>query len=109
MECSWRLWPSPGMYTVTSLPLLSRRRAILRSAELGFFGVMVRPARQTPFLRGLPVSTGLLDLERCTLRGLRTSWFVVGILKSRSGARACSVRKSQPFAGLPLEEEAKYL
>src|SRR6185369_9699624 len=32
-ECSCRLWPTPGMYVVTSMPLVSRTRATLRSAE----------------------------------------------------------------------------
>src|SRR5262249_29966380 len=40
-ECSWRLWPSPGMYEVTSIPLVRRTRATLRSAEFGFLGVVV--------------------------------------------------------------------
>src|ERR1700745_1436694 len=31
-ECSWRLCPSPGMYTVTSIELVSRTRATLRRA-----------------------------------------------------------------------------
>jgi hypothetical protein len=29
------------MYAVTSMPLVSRTRATLRSAEFGFFGVVV--------------------------------------------------------------------
>ena len=32
----------PGMYDVTSAPLVRRTRAILRKAEFGFFGVIVR-------------------------------------------------------------------
>jgi hypothetical protein len=31
----------PGMYVVTSMPLVSRTRATLRSAEFGFLGVWV--------------------------------------------------------------------
>ena len=41
MECSCRLWPTPGMYAVTSIWLVSFTRATLRSAEFGFFGVVV--------------------------------------------------------------------
>src|ERR1041385_5549723 len=41
IECSWRLWPMPGMYVVTSTPFVRRTRATLRSAEFGFFGVWV--------------------------------------------------------------------
>src|SRR5207237_6913577 len=47
-ECSWRLWPMPGMYAVTSMWLVRRTRAIFRSAEFGFFGVIVRTIVQTP-------------------------------------------------------------
>src|SRR5581483_7143124 len=47
-ECSCRLWPSPGMYVPTSIPFVSRTRAIFRSAEFGFFGVIVETRVQTP-------------------------------------------------------------
>src|SRR5919204_405119 len=61
-ECSCRLWPSPGMYAVTSMPPEMRTRATLRSAEFGFFSVVVYTRVQTPrrcgaatfFLRPLP-------------------------------------------------------
>jgi hypothetical protein len=36
------------MYDVTSMPLVSRTRATLRSAEFGFFGVVVYTRVQTP-------------------------------------------------------------
>src|SRR5205823_3659210 len=54
-ECSCRLWPMPGMYAVTSIPFESRTRAILRSAEFGFFGVVVRTCVQTPRFCGEPL------------------------------------------------------
>src|SRR5437899_1108813 len=41
IECSWRLWPTPGIYDVTSSPFVSLTRATLRSAEFGFLGVVV--------------------------------------------------------------------
>src|SRR5215471_13318556 len=61
-ECSCRLWPSPGMYAVTSMPPEMRTRATLRSAEFGFFGVVVYTRVHTPrrcgaatfFLRPFP-------------------------------------------------------
>ena len=34
------------------MPLDKRTRAILRKAELGFLGVIVRTERQTPLLKG---------------------------------------------------------
>src|SRR3990167_2073501 len=40
-ECSCKLCPSPGMYAVTSMPFVNRTRAIFRSAEFGFLGVVV--------------------------------------------------------------------
>src|ERR687895_1904720 len=74
-ECSCRLWPSPGMYDVTSLPLVSRTRATLRSAEFGFFGVVVYTRVQTPrrcgaatfFLRPLPTSWEVVGIRRETV------------------------------------------
>ena len=53
-----QVWPSPGMYTVTSLPFDSRTRVIFRRAEFGFFGVIVRTSRQTPRFCGHFSSTG---------------------------------------------------
>src|SRR5216683_5828539 len=79
IECSCKLWPSPGMYAVTSTPLDRRTRATLRSAELGFFGVMILTCRQTPFFCGQPCRAGCLGFRYCCRRGLRTSWLIVGI------------------------------
>src|SRR5690242_17903824 len=87
MACSCRLWPSPGMYAVISLPLESRTRATLRSAEFGFFGVIVLTWRQTPRLNGQASSTGDLLLYLTFRRGLLTSWLIVGMRRSiRPGA-----------------------
>jgi hypothetical protein len=36
------------MYALTSTPLVSRTRATFRSAEFGFFGVVVKTRVQTP-------------------------------------------------------------
>lgn len=44
------------------MPLVSLTLAIFRSAELGFFGVVVLTFRQTPLLKGLSVATGLFFL-----------------------------------------------
>src|SRR6478735_7934032 len=82
----------PGMYAVTSIWLVRRTRAILRSAEFGFFGVIVRTWRQTPRFWGAPgIDTwrcrrlfqflrmaGALILEILRLRPWRTSWLIVG-------------------------------
>src|SRR5687768_12389338 len=85
MLCSWRLCSSPGMYAVTSLPLLSRTRAILRSAELGFFGVIVLTWRHTPRFCGL-ASRSLTLLIRARLRrGFLINWLIVGIVARSFG------------------------
>src|SRR5688572_21312225 len=68
------------MYAVTSRPLLSRTRAILRSAELGFFGVIVLTCRHTPRFCGL-ASRSLTLLIRARLRrGFLINWLIVGIV-----------------------------
>src|SRR5690606_18666503 len=78
IECSCRLCPSPGMYAVTSMPLDSRTRATLRSAELGFFGVCVNTRVHTPRRCGDPASAGVFVFENFELRPCRTSCWLVG-------------------------------
>src|SRR6476619_6050858 len=65
-----------------------RTRATLRSAEFGFFGVVVYARVQTPrrcgaatfFLRPLPdLRPGVASFFFGVLRPLRTSWLVVGM------------------------------
>src|ERR671920_2526672 len=78
IECSCRLWPTPGMYAVTSIGLLSFTRATLRSAEFGFLGVVVYTRVHTPRRCGQPFSAGVLLLLTLALRPLRTSCWMVG-------------------------------
>src|SRR4029450_9916693 len=61
------------------MPLVSRTRATLRSAEFGFFGVWVKTRTQTPRFCGLSCSAGLFVLVTIFLRPARTSWLIVGI------------------------------
>src|SRR5580704_11368404 len=84
MECSCRLWPTPGMYVVTSMPLVSRTRATFRSAEFGFFGVEVYTRVQTPRFWGQLCRAGLAVFQRGGLRPLRTSWLKVGTTSLKS-------------------------
>src|SRR5438552_11314935 len=70
------------MYAVTSTPLDRRTRATLRSAELGFLGVMILTCKHTPFFCGQPCRAGCLGRRYCCTRGLRTSWLIVGIVLS---------------------------
>src|SRR5918997_3049810 len=104
------------MYAVTSMPLVRRTRATLRSAELGFFGVVVYTRVQTPrrcgaamrFLRPWPdfrpgVDTFFLGLTR----PLRTSWLMLGMrrvmlaasLGARSGLGARGAQRSRRERG----------
>src|SRR5258708_36611862 len=78
MECSCRLWPMPGMYVVTSIPLVRRTRATLRSAEFGFLGVCVYTRVHTPRFCGEPSSAGEAVLYVGAVRPLRTTWLNVG-------------------------------
>src|SRR5438128_1442298 len=92
-EFSWRLWPIPGMYAVTSIPFVRRTRAILRRAEFGFLGVIVRTTVQTPRFWGAPRRSlvwrplsefqvvrraGVSTFFFWSLRPLRTSCEIVG-------------------------------
>src|SRR3954463_6797470 len=60
------------------MPLVSRTRATLRSAELGFLGVVVYTRVHTPRRCGQPFSAGVLLLLTFALRPLRTSCWIVG-------------------------------
>src|SRR5688572_11124450 len=79
MECSCKLWPSSGMYAITSYPLVKRTLATLRMAEFGFLGVRVMTWRQTPRRNGEFSKAGDLDLLRILFRPFRTSWLIVGM------------------------------
>src|SRR2546423_5751828 len=79
IECSCRLCPTPGMYAVTSIWLVSRTRATFRSAEFGFFGVVVYTRVHTPRRCGLPLSAGVFVLLVFAWRPLRTNCWMVGI------------------------------
>ena len=74
---------------MTSFPLLKRTLAIFRSAEFGFFGVIVRTTKQTPCLCGQASNAGALLNLRFDFRGFLTSWLMVGIF--------------QPFARLAFD------
>src|SRR3954464_8597675 len=70
------------MYVGTSMPFVSRTRATLRSAEFGFFGVWVNTRTQTPRFCGLSCSAGLLVFVITFSRPLRTSWLIVGTVRT---------------------------
>src|SRR3954467_13319421 len=60
------------------MPLVRRTRATLRSAELGFLGVVVYTRVHTPRRCGLPFSAGVFVLLVFAWRPLRTSCWIVG-------------------------------
>jgi hypothetical protein len=60
------------------MPLVSRTRATLRSAEFGFLGVAVQTRVQTPRRWGAPFRAGVLPFAGLFSRPLRTSCWMVG-------------------------------
>src|SRR5215208_5816173 len=83
------------MYTVTSIWLVRRTRATLRSAEFGFLGVVVYTRVHTPrrwgaatfFLRPLPdFRPGVASFLVLGWRPLRTSCEVVGMRRGMVAA-----------------------
>src|ERR1700750_597589 len=70
------------MYAVTSTWLVSLTRATLRSAEFGFFGVVVYTRVHTPRRCGLPFSAAVFTLAILLRRPLRTSCLIGGMYRS---------------------------
>src|SRR5689334_8252059 len=70
------------MYVPTSIPFVSRTRAIFRKAEFGFLGVIVDTRVQTPRFCGAPWSAGVFVFSRFDVRPLRISWLTVGMSPS---------------------------
>lgn len=71
---------SPGMYAVITLPLLSLTRAVFRSPEFGFFGLVMPTFRHTPFICGARFSDSAGDTAcraRCGFRHPRRTWLRV--------------------------------
>src|SRR5882757_5346861 len=69
------------MYAVTSTWVVSFTRATFRSAEFGFFGVVVYTRVHTPRRCGLPLRAAVLTLAILSRRPLRTSWLMVGMYR----------------------------
>ena len=77
------------------MPLVRRTRATFRSAELGFFGVVVYTRVQTPrrwgaairFFRPCPdLSPGVETFFLGLRRPLRTSWLMLGMRRGMLAA-----------------------
>ena len=79
IECSCKLWPSPGMWANISCRLLNRTLTILRRAELGFLGVLVETRRHTPCFWGHWSKARVRSVRRFSSLPWRINWFNVGI------------------------------
>src|SRR3954471_11957674 len=96
------------MYAVISMPLVSRTRATLRSAEFGFFGVLVYTRVQTPRRWGAPFSAGVFVLVVFDWRPLRTSCWIVGTEgRGYSQQTPPSTRSVHPVGGWPPSAAAQ--
>jgi hypothetical protein len=63
----------PGIYAVTSAPVVNRTRATFRKAELGFLGVEVYTRVHTPLFCGAAFNAGVEVFFFIRLRPFRTS------------------------------------
>src|SRR3712207_7983877 len=68
------------------MPLVSRTRATLRSAEFGFLGVFVYTRVHTPRRWGAPFRAAVLPLSGLSSRPLRTSCWMVGTALQGGGS-----------------------
>src|SRR5690554_5489093 len=75
------------------MPLESFTRATLRSAEFGFFGVVVFTRVHAPRRCGLPLRAGVLDEADLVDLPLRTSCWIVG---TGSPCLSCTARMVGP-------------
>src|ERR1700731_230748 len=94
---------------MTSKPLVRRTFATLRSAEFGFFGVVVYTRVQTPRFCGDCCSAGTFLRDFCTTRGLAISWLIVGISPSpfNSCETVSGFANSQSRRPAPLDRRAR--
>src|SRR5215471_3318971 len=88
------------------MPLVSFTRATLRSAEFGFFGVVVYTRVHTPRRCGLCLSAGVLFFDTLSCRPLRTSCWIVGnrvsVFPSCSYCQARGPATGSPVTGVQL-------
>src|SRR6476659_3247761 len=93
---------------MTSTLLVKRTLATLRSAELGFFGVVVYTRVHTPRRWGLPLSAGVLVLPTLSSRQLRTRcWLLVPASGRPPPALGRVARRPQDRAPAKLTGEVR--
>src|ERR1700760_3740285 len=101
------------------MPLVSRTRATLRSAEFGFLGVVVYTRVHTPrrwgaatfFLRPLPdFRPGVASFFLGAVRPLRINWLVVGMRPQNVAATSISPGRAgaAPRADQPGRSRARW-
>src|ERR1700712_1242885 len=90
-----------------SKPLVRRTLATLRSAEFGFFGVVVYTRVHTPRRCGQFCIAGDLDLTTSTSRPWRTSWLMVGMGNLFPFEVTCSEIPRQPTRVAFLVDDEK--
>src|SRR4051794_38605991 len=61
------------------MPFVRRTRATLRSAEFGFFGVIVETRVHTPRFCGAPSSAGVFVFSGLERRPFLINWLTVGM------------------------------
>lgn len=78
--------PSPGIYAVTTFPLLNLTLAIFLSPEFGFLGFVVPTFKHTPFISGLFVSAGERSFRTlCCDRPFRSTCISVHLCAREAG------------------------
>src|SRR3954451_14255687 len=87
---------------MTSKPLVRRTLATLRSAEFGFFGVVVYTRVQTPRFCGDCCNAGTFLRDFCTIRGLAISWLIVGMSAFTLYFARDRYRRREFLSGLPV-------
>src|SRR5437588_8991577 len=90
------------------MPLVSRTRATLRSAEFGFFGVFVYTRVQTPRRWGAPFRAAVFVLVDFDSRPLRTSCWIVGT-DVLTGCERGGPPRTHPPSGRPTMLRARAL
>src|SRR5712692_9904678 len=85
------------MYVVTSMELVRRTRATLRSAEFGFFGVCVYTRMHTPRFSGQPIKAGDFVLTWTFSRPMRTNCENVGTVSLFYATARRSTHRAQKF------------
>ena len=90
LEWRRRLWPIPGIWATTCLPLFKKTLTAGRLAELGFLGVTIRGRKTLPAACGWPKRAAALGL-RCLLMSLWYRAFFVDKIKQGAKPQYCTI------------------